>query len=369
MPKGIFFFFLIFGLKMKKNLLDLYSDYLICQNEKATATGLSKLLEGDLSHDQVTRFLLQEEMTSKDLWSYVKPHIRKHEEDGIGIISFDDTIEEKAHTDENDTICWHFSHAKGRCVKGANILSGLIRYGDFSLPLAFEVVRKDIHFCSIEDRRERRKASLTKNEMLRSMLAQAVKNDVKFNYVLGDTWFGSKENMEYIQREIGKIFVFGMKSNRLAALSEKDRKKGQYQNICSLNMKDREVRKIWLKDLSFPVLLVKRVFKNGNGSTGTLYLVTNELNFDADQVYDIYQKRWRVEEYHKSIKQNASLEKSPTKTSRSQRNHIFASIIAFCKLELLKLKTSLNHFSMKYKLVLRANQAAFEELQKIRSAA
>ncbi|MBM3208641.1 MAG: transposase, partial [Chlamydiae bacterium] len=32
-----------------------------------------------------------------------------------------------------------------------------------------------------------------------------------------------------------------------------------------------------------------------------------------DQIYDVYKKRWRIEEYHKSIKQNASLEKSPTK--------------------------------------------------------
>jgi len=33
-------------------------------------------------------------------------------------------------------------------------------------------------------------------------------------------------------------------------------------------------------------------------------------------------------EYHKSIKENASLAKSPTKKMRSQANHIFASIVA-----------------------------------------
>jgi hypothetical protein len=35
----------------------------------------------------------------------------------------DDSIEEKPYTDENEIICRHFSHAKGRCVKGINILS------------------------------------------------------------------------------------------------------------------------------------------------------------------------------------------------------------------------------------------------------
>ncbi len=61
------------------------------------------------------------------------------------------------------------------------------------------------------------------------------------------------------------------------------------------------------------------------GSTGTLYLVTNDVESSADRIYEVYQKRWHIEEYHKSIKQNASLEKSPAKVVRSQKNHIFAS--------------------------------------------
>ena len=37
-----------------KNLLDIYTDYLIAQNQHATATGLSDLLEGQISHDKIT---------------------------------------------------------------------------------------------------------------------------------------------------------------------------------------------------------------------------------------------------------------------------------------------------------------------------
>ena len=99
-----------------------------------------------------------------------------------------------------------------------------------------------------------------------------------------------------------------------------------------------------------------KIFKNEDSSTGILHIVTNDLNSDAGPIYEVYQKRWRLEEYHKSIKQNTSLEKSPTKRVRSQRNHIFASIVAYCKLELLKIKTSLNHFALKYKLLVKANQ-------------
>jgi hypothetical protein len=79
---------------MKERLLDIYSDYLIAQSELATATGLSALLEGDLSHDQITRFLNKSEFSSKDLWRYVKPTVLKHAK-ANGVLILDDAIEEK----------------------------------------------------------------------------------------------------------------------------------------------------------------------------------------------------------------------------------------------------------------------------------
>ena len=58
---------------MDKRLLDIYSDYLIAQNQYATATGLSDLLEGQISHDKITKFLNKQDFSSKDLWAYIKP--------------------------------------------------------------------------------------------------------------------------------------------------------------------------------------------------------------------------------------------------------------------------------------------------------
>jgi hypothetical protein len=50
----------------------------------------------------------------------------------------------------------------------------------------------------------------------------------------------------------------------------------------------------------------------------------------------------------------------------TQSNHISASMIAFCKLEILKFKEGLNHFALKPKLYIKAIQAAFVELQKLK---
>jgi hypothetical protein len=344
------------------DMLDIYTDYLICQNKYATATGLSDMVDGEFSHDKVTRFLRQENFDSKMLWKYVKPAIREHETQN-GVLILDDSIEDKPYTDENDVNCWHYSHAKGDVVKGINFLSCMVRYDDFSLPIGYEIIKKDIEYCDIKTKQQRRKATVNKNQHFRQLIQQACNNHVLFEWVLADNWFGSKANMEFIHDELQKSFIFGIKSNRTLALSEKDAKNGRHQQVRTLELEEGVVHKAWLKGLAFPVQLLKKVFKNENGTTGTLYLVSNDMHCSAERLYEVYQKRWRIEEFHKSIKQNASLEKSPTKKVKTQCNHVHAAMIAYCKLEMLKFKTGLNHFAIKYKLIVRANQIAMQELK------
>lgn len=73
--------------------------------------------------------------------------------------------------------------------------------------------------------------------------------------------------------------------------------------------------------------------------------------------------------YHKSIKQNAPLGKSPTRTQTTQTNHLFAALWAFVKLERLKQATAKNHFALKTKLNMQALYSAFEDLQRLQRGA
>jgi hypothetical protein len=320
------------------------------------------MVDGEFSHDKVSRFLRFQNLDSKFLWHYVKSSIRE-KESAQGVLLLDDTIEDKPYTDENEINCWHYSHAKGRVVKGINLLTCMVRYDDFCLPIGFEIINKDIVYCDVKTKKQRRKSSVTKNELFLGLINQAVKNKVLFEFVLADNWFGSKANMAHIHNDLHKSFIIGIKSNRTLALTENDAKSGRFTKVRDLELEEDVAHTVYLKGLDFPVRLLKKVFKNENGSTGVLYLVSNDMTSSAERLYEVYQKRWRIEEFHKSVKQNASLAKSPTKIVKTQSNHIVAPIIAYCKLEFLKIKTKLNHFALKYKLILRANQIALKELQ------
>ena len=105
-----------------KELLDIYTDYLISSFGLTTGTGLSRLLEGAISHDRIQRFLASPVKGGAEFWQVVKLYIRQVQQDD-GVLIVDDSISEKPHTDENDIICWHYDHTSGRTIKGVNIIS------------------------------------------------------------------------------------------------------------------------------------------------------------------------------------------------------------------------------------------------------
>lgn len=354
-----------------KELLDLYSDYLISSFGQTTSTGLAALLGGSVSHDRITRSLAGQQATSADLWRLVKPHVRVMQS-AEGVMIVDDSIAKKPSTDENEIVCWHYDHAQDRTVKGINFVTALYHSREVSLPVGFVLVAKTEYYTDKKDGKQKRRSPVSKNEHYRSLLRQAMDNQIPFQYVLNDVWFASAENMRFVKHDLHQAFVMPVKANRKVALSQANQQQGRYVRVDTLKLEPNVTYEVYLEDVDFPLRLIQQVFVNGDGSTGVLYLVTSDTTLTYDQIVSIYRKRWPIEPYHKSLKQNASLEKSPTHTVVTQTNHFFAAVCGYIKLELLKVSTHTNHFALKAKLYAQALQTAFmalRQLQPIRLAA
>jgi len=236
-----------------EKLLDLYTDYLISSFGQTSATGLADLVDNSIKHDSITRLLSGSDFAAKTLWKTVKPLVREHQNEFACLI-FDDCIIEKAYTDENDLICWHWDHSKKRNIKGINLLSAFYhtrkdtRSEILRVPVSIETIKKTMRFCDLKTHKEKRKSDVSKNELMREMILQALKNGLIFKYILGDSWFASVENMSFIEKK-KKFFIFDMQSNRLAAVSEEDRKNGRWTSIDKLEIPAQTPVKVWLKDL------------------------------------------------------------------------------------------------------------------------
>lgn len=347
-------------------ILDLYSDYLIASFGQTSATGMAKLV-GHLSHDQITRFLNGEPFGDKDLWKIVKPHVRRIESPEAVLI-IDDTVEEKPYTDESELITWHFDHTVGRSVKGINLVSALYHSQGMSLPVALHLVVKTELATDSKTGKEKWQSPITKNEVFCQMVASTLQKAIPFRYVLADTWFSSSDNMVFIKKKAKKDFIIPLKTNRNVFLSDPSQKVGKPVKLESLDFGTDEVKTLWLEKIDFPVLVYRQVFRNENEVEGILYLCTSDLTLSASALSSLYQTRWKVEEYHKSLKSNASFSKSPTKRPLSQSNHFFASVVAYVKLEVCRCCTRLNHFAQKTQLYQAALASAFAQLQILKAA-
>jgi DDE superfamily endonuclease len=213
-----------------KELLDIYSDYLISAFGQTTGTGLAGLLGNSVSHDRIQRLLAQERLGSAELWQVVKPYVRQIEQ-ANGVIIIDDSIAEKPYTDENDIICWHFDHSQNRSVKGINFMTCLYHAGGYFLPVGFTIVAKTEFYLDKKDGKQKRRSPIGKNEHYRDLLRHAKQNQIPFKYVLSDVWYSAADNMTFIKHDLDKDFIMPLKANRKVALSEQAKRAGAWVRL------------------------------------------------------------------------------------------------------------------------------------------
>lgn len=155
------------------------------------------------------------------------------------------------------------------------------------IPVAFECVMKDLSYSNTTTGKINRKLSLTTNELMQNMIEQCAKNELK--WIITDSWFAFLDNMIFIHQK-KKSFLMDIKSNRLIALSQKDRSAGKCIRLDELDIQPQTPVKVFLKDLAIPVPVYKQVFTTKNGSTAEMYLVTNNLYLFTDDFDMRYKK-------------------------------------------------------------------------------
>ena len=343
---------------MNKKLLDTYSNFLIASTKSAHSTDLQKITDSQFSKDSVYRFLSSGQFCEKNYWLSIRETLRSVE-DSNACISFDDTIVHKPHSQTNEIIEYYRDHTINKSVKSINILSYTYQTKDVSLPLNYRVIRKN-KTVTDENGKSKRKAEFTKNQSMRAMLKMAKVNKIKYRYVLADSWYTTNENLKYIHKDLNKLFVCAIKTNKVFKFLGEDFK--QFRKLNKGNFYEIE-----LKGYLFPVFLTKQVFKNEDGKEASLYLITNDEFLNYDSTIKVYKKRWNIEVYHKSLKQNCSMGKATVRTVQTIIGHIFCSIYSYVKLEKLKMKTHLNHFKLKTKYYLLGLRETFSKLSDLKT--
>ncbi len=158
-----------------------------------------------------------------------------------------------------------------------------------------------------------------------------------------------KNLMQYIDKQ-GKIYYCPLKRNRLV-----DDTGGveNYQPIESLNWTKTEIEqgKI-IKIKAFPKDKKVKLFRVIVSTSKTEYIATNDINQDSTAaVQQVCVIRWKIEEFHRELKQLTGIESCQCRKGRLQRNHIACAMLVWLRLKELAYKTGQTVYQLKYGLL------------------
>lgn len=309
-------------MRKQKCSLKLYSDFLIANQNRYSGAELARVApKKNMSHDAVSRWLTRSNFNPSDLWNQVKGLVNLKS----GYLIGDDTVAEKKYSNKNELARWHYSGCEHGIVKGIPLVNLLWNGKGKFIPIDYRFYQKQN-----DDK--------TKNEHFRDMLKRAKQRGFKPFYVLMDSWYSSIENLKFITRKLEWNFICNLKSNRTVSPRQ-----GSYCSIADLNLADKQVRKVWLREYG-DILVCKLVAKNGN----TTYLATSDLSLtDYDKFIKHWKHRWSIENFHRGIKQTTGIEKCYSTKAESQMTHIFSAFTAFIKLEAYRLKKHISWYEQK----------------------
>lgn len=305
-------------MQKQKCSLSLYSNFLIANKNRYSGLELSKVVTG-IAHDSVSRWLSRCSTRPSELWNQVKSLVDLTS----GYLVVDDTTLDKRYSRENELARPQYSGNEHGLVNGINLVNLLWTDLERCVPVDYRVYQKP-------------QDGKTKNDLFHELLNKAKIRAFAPLYVLMDSWYSSLENLKFIRSQEWN-FICNLKSNRIVSCDRVP------MAISDLALTDKQVRKVWLKGFGH-VLVCQVVATNGDET----YLATNDLSLTDYAVFTgHFQQRWNIEEFHRGIKQTTGIEKCYSIQASSQKTHIFASFVAFVRLEAVRISEHLSWYEQK----------------------
>jgi len=190
----------------------------------------------------------------------------------------------------------------------------------------------------------------TKLDHLLEMLKSVVDNKkLAFKTILFDSWYATKDVMLTIE-SMNKIYYCPLKCNRLV---DDSGARAPYRRADTLDWSEEEVKNGKLvKIRGFPKEHKVKLFRVAVSNVRTEWIVTNDPSqISVEDAQEVCARRWKIEQFHRELKQITGVEKCQCRKARIQRNHIACAVIVWTKLTSFARKTSTNVYNVKKSLL------------------
>jgi hypothetical protein len=284
-----------------------YINFIIATPRDVTATEAERVQpesKNAPAHDAFTRLLQRLEPDAETLWQEAQPQIDLKS----GLLILDDSTLEKPYSEFNALVYRHWSGKQKEVVAGINLITLLWTDGVRCVPVDYRVFDKD-------------RDGKTKNDHFAEMLLAAFERGFNPELVCFDSWYGSVENLKLI-RSLGWHFLTRLKSNRQINLNRSGLQAVADAGLCGGGTI------CWLK--GFGQIKVFRVRATDGTSE---YWATSLEQMSEDERANFALAAWRIEMYHRALKQQCLIERAQCRRLRPVLNHIGLCIRAFVRIE------------------------------------
>jgi IS4 transposase len=102
--------------------------------------------------------------------------------------------------------------------------------------------------------------------------------------------------------------------------------------------------------------VLRRIVVYNEDRNTTLEIITNNLEWKASTIADLYKRRWDIETFFKLLKQNLNVKTFVGTSSNAVKSQIFVALIAYLLLEFRRVKakgrTAFSNFVEKIRICL-----------------
>lgn len=305
-----------------------YINFLIASSRVFSCTEASKcsyLDSNSPAHDSFTRLLLRQPPDTEALWDEVKDLVTPQ----VGFLIIDDTTLDKPYSKHIGLVYRQWSGKHHHVVTGINLETVVWTNNEAIIPVDFRIYDIDTD-------------GKTKNDHFLDMLDKAEERGFKPEFVLFDTWYSSVKNLKAIRNKSWH-WLTRLKKNRLVNPDKTGNVAIELLTIPPDGMT------VHLKEYGF-IKVFRIVSKDGD----TQYWATDVLDIQEEKRKELAKKAWKIEEYHRGIKQFCGVERCQARRNNAQRAHIMMAIRAFLRFEIQRITTGITWFETKLSIIRNA---------------
>jgi len=297
-----------------------YCQYLLATFANYTGSYLADQL--GCCHDAVSDFLGRDRLTPRLLWDRVSEHLPSEQRLG-GVLVLDDSVLDKRYARRIELARRQWSGNAKQVLNGIGLVNLLYVLPSDPTESESEEPQAPVYLPVDYRLFDPDHDGFTKHDHARQMLEGAL-HGRGFGpaWVTMDTWYAALKLLKWLDRQQQR-FAVPVRCDRQVSLRQ-----GEYQRVDSLSWTPQQLQQgqeIWLRGLG-RVRCFRLVVRKGD-TEEVDFIVTNDLEvLDIEVIRGVMQARWRIEQYHRELKQVSGIELCQARKGRSQRNHIWCAI-------------------------------------------